>query len=221
MEWTDVMALDAELSPKAFKVAGVIGTHFNNSSGDTYVSQQTIARVMGLSPRTVHTAIGELEKLGYLMVGRRELGTRSDGRRVFGGRGAANTYAPAFKRTRIAATNTGLKLVARCVLSWEQRTQNPARKDAMVCVPTLMDNSLMRHRLGAEGDLLLARLGPDLFRSWFRYVEVKEVADDRLTLSAPTTFIRDWIKNNFTDDVLACWLKAQPAIKRVEVVSRS
>jgi hypothetical protein len=47
MEWTDVMALDSELSPTAFKVAGVIGTHFNNYSGDTYITQQTIARVMG------------------------------------------------------------------------------------------------------------------------------------------------------------------------------
>ena len=79
----------------------------------------------------------------------------------------------------------------------------------------------MSHRLGAEGDLLLARLGRDVFRSWFRDVEVKGVADDTLTLLAPTTFIRNWIKNHFTDAVFACWQKAQPAIKRVEVVSRS
>jgi chromosomal replication initiation ATPase DnaA len=79
----------------------------------------------------------------------------------------------------------------------------------------------MHHRLGPESNLLLARLAPDLFHSWFRYVEVKEVTADTLTLSAPTTFIRDRIKENFTDDVLASWQKAQPATKRVEVVSRS
>jgi hypothetical protein len=220
MEWIDLMALDPELSPKAFKVAGVIGTHFNNYSGDTYVSQERIARVVGLSRRTVQNAIVELEKLGYVIVGRRELGTRSDGRRVCGGRGAANTYTPAFKGTRIPATDAARKLAARCVLSWEQRTQNAARKDAAGYVPTLIDNSLMGHRLGAEGHLLLARLGCDVFRAWFRNVEVAGIADDTLTLSTPTTFHRDWIKNNFIDDVLACWQKAQPAIKRVEVVSR-
>jgi hypothetical protein len=221
MEWTDVMALDAELSPIAFKVASVVGTHLNNYSGHTYVTQQTIARVMALSLRTVQKAIVELEKRGYLIVRRRELGTRSDGRRVCGGRGVANTYVPAFERTQVASTNIGRKLAVRCVRSWEQRTQNAARKDAAGCVPTLRDNSLMSHRLGAEGDLLLARLGRDVFRSWFRDVEVKGVADDTLTLLAPTTFIRNWIKNHFTNDVLACWQKVQPAIMRVEVVSRS
>jgi hypothetical protein len=219
MEWTDVMALDAELSATAFKVAGVIGTHFNNCSGDTYVTQQTIARVMGLNPRTVQNAIVELERRGYLIVRRRELGTRSDGRRVCGGRGVANTYVPAFERAQVAATNAGRKLAARCVHSWEQRTQNAARKHATGCLPTLIDNSLMS--LGAEGDLLLARLGCDVFYSWFRDVEVKGIADDTLTLSAPTRFVQNWIKNHFTDAVLACWQKAQPAIKRVEVVSRS
>jgi hypothetical protein len=220
MEWTDMMALDPDLSPKAFKVAAVIGTHFNNYSGDTYVTQERIARVVGLSRRTVQNAIVELEKLGYVIVGRRELGTRSDGRRVCGGRGIANTYTPAFKGTQIFATDAARKLAARCVLSWEQRTQNAARKHAAGCVPTLIDNSLISHRLGAEGHLLLARLGCDVFHSWFRDVEVAAVADDTLTLSAPTTFFRDWIKNNFTNDVLACWQKAQPTIKRVEVVSR-
>jgi DNA-binding Lrp family transcriptional regulator len=224
MEWTDVMALDAELSATAFKVAGVIGTHFNNYSGDTYVTQKRLARVMGLSPRTVQNAIRELERRGYLVVRRRELGTRSDGRRVCGGRGVANTYVPAFEWTQVAATKAGRKLAARCVRSWEQRTQNAARKDATGCFPTLIDNSinsLMSHRLGAEGDLLLARLGRDVFHSWFRDVEVKGIADDTLTLSAPTRFVQNWIKNHFADAVLACWLKAQPAIKRVEVVSRS
>jgi DNA-binding Lrp family transcriptional regulator len=224
MEWTDVMALDAELSATAFKVAGVIGTHFNNCSGDTYVTQQTIARVMRLSPRTVQNAIVELERRGYLIVRRRELGTRSDGRRVCGGRGVANTYVPAFERAQVAATNAGRKLAARCVRSWEQKTQNAARKHATGCLPTLKDNSfnsLMSHSLGAEGDLLLARLGREVFHSWFRDVGVKGIADDTLTLSAPTRFVQNWIKNHFTDAVFACWQKAQPAIKRVEVVSRS
>jgi hypothetical protein len=169
----------------------------------------------------VQNAVVELEKRGYLIVRRRGLGTRSDGRRVCGGRGVANTYAPAFERTQVAATNTGQKLATRCVLSWQQSTQNVAPKDAAGCVPTLIDNSLKSHRLGSEGDLLVARLGHQVFSSWFRDVEVKGVADDTLTLSAPTTFIRNWIKNHFTDDILACWRKAQPAIKRVEVVSRS
>jgi DNA-binding Lrp family transcriptional regulator len=173
MEWTDMMALDPELSPKAFKIAGVIASHFNNYSGEAYVTQERIARVVGLSRRTVQNAILELEKLGYLIVGRRELGIRSDGRRVCGGRGVANTYTPAFKRTQVPATDAARKLAARCVLSWEQRTQNAARKDAAGYVPTLIDNSLTSHSLGAEGLLLLARLGRAVFALGFEMFRSK------------------------------------------------
>jgi biotin operon repressor len=103
-EWMDLIALDPTVSHVAFRPAGVIGSHFNKYSGDTFLNQEKLARVMGVSERTVWTAVNELERLGYLIVKRREFGTltrnRKDGTeltiRVAGGRGVANTYLPAF-----------------------------------------------------------------------------------------------------------------------------
>ena len=40
MDWMDVMATDRDLQPASYKVAAVIGTHFDNKSGMTYVSQE-------------------------------------------------------------------------------------------------------------------------------------------------------------------------------------
>jgi hypothetical protein len=142
MEWTDTMVLDPNLSHVAVRVGCVIGTHFNRRSGETYVRQDTIARIMGISARTVWSAIVELERSGYLIVKRRELGFREkDGRRVCGGRGVANTYAPAFERSQLAATTNGTKLAARCDQLWNERSQKSVNKVATGCEPTLASPS--------------------------------------------------------------------------------
>jgi len=107
LEWLDVAALDAELSNAAFRLAAVLGVHFNRYRGNTYISLATLASITGWSERTVWAALQELERRGYILVKRRELGTRADGRRVCGGRGVANVYLPAFERSQISATTRG------------------------------------------------------------------------------------------------------------------
>lgn len=164
MEWTDVIMLDPALPPLAKVVAGVIGAHLNRHRGDTYLRQDTIADQLGLSLRAVQGAIGKLEVAGYLVIDRRELGQRGDGRRVCGGRGVANTYAPALDGTQVSATQGGRRLAERveqlmaertqrrasiraakdapaCVHSERERTRGEAAKDAPACVPTLTDPS--------------------------------------------------------------------------------
>ena len=140
-EWMDVMALDASLSDNAFRVGCVIGSYFNKYRGDAYPSIKTLAKVMNAGERTVWAGVKELERCGYLIVKRRELGVivrkRKDGTesevRLAGGKGVANTYQPAFERSQISATNTGSKLAIRCDLYWSQRSQISASKVATDC----------------------------------------------------------------------------------------
>lgn len=130
-EWTDVMALDPELSATALKVACVIGHHLNKRAGTTYVSQQRIAEITRYASSTVRRAIAELEERGYLIVQRNDLGGRkSDGRRVCGGRGVANTYAPAMDGGQVAATNAGRRLVERAQALLDQSAPQDAGDDA-------------------------------------------------------------------------------------------
>lgn len=168
MEWTDVLALDQALSHTAFRVGCVIGSHFNRFTGDTHISQETIARVMGIAERTVWGSIVELERLGYLIIKRRELGVRlSDGRRVCGGKGVANEYLPAFERSQVAATFSGRKLATRCDLIWDQRSQNPASKVATDCDPTLASSSKKNPtRAGAGARATADRAGGEQQRAF-------------------------------------------------------
>lgn len=245
MDWTDALALDARLSHVAFRVACIIGFHFNKNAGDTFVKQDTIARVAGLCPRTVRNAIGELETLGYILVRRRELGTRADGRRVCGGKGIANTYLPALDKSQVAATSAGTKLAERAKLAWTERTakrrpkeapgchlgdnqrrQNPAAKEAPGCLPTLNlptegnPTALSAGPCqGPASERLKRRLGDAVFASWFGRVRVGEIAGDTFTLVAPTRFIRDHIATHLIDDVLFAWQAERPEIRRVVVVT--
>jgi hypothetical protein len=138
VEWVDVMAHDTRLGLVALKVALIIGSHFNRHTGDTYLSQETIADAAGLSLRAVRNGIVELEARGYLIVRRRELGPRkSDGRRVCGGRGVANVYLPAFERAQVAATNAGRRLAERVDEAWRRvHDRRSARriKEAPACL---------------------------------------------------------------------------------------
>jgi hypothetical protein len=65
--WADMMAVDARLSPVAVRVGIIIGGYFNSGSASTYVGQETIAKNMGISARTVWEAVRELTTHGYLI----------------------------------------------------------------------------------------------------------------------------------------------------------
>lgn len=115
LEWLDTMAHDPELSGTAYKIAGIVGTHLNNQSGLTHVSQQRIAGISGLSLRTVRNAIIELERLGYVSVVRRELIARaSDGRPRFGGKGVSNVYGLCLARQMCETSPRARRLAAPC-----------------------------------------------------------------------------------------------------------
>jgi hypothetical protein len=234
-EWMDVMALDAELSPTAFKVAGAIGFHFNRHRGDTYVKQETIARIMGLSSRTVWGAIVELERRGYLIVERRDLGTTTRRERTgktttvrnAGGKGVANTYAPAFQRSQVTATNMGRKLAEYCELYVAQRSQNRVPKVAVDCEPTLKTNperarARVKHQLGEAGDLLCERLGDTPFRAWFSDVQFEGVEGDTLKLSVPRAYVKTRLIEHYETHIIRCWREGHSMrIERVELSVRA
>jgi hypothetical protein len=132
MDWTDLLALDQRITDATFRIACVISTHFGNKSGLAYVSKKKLAEITGLDERTVGRASTLLEHLGYLIVQRREVGERRDGRRVFGGRGTANEYLPAIDSVQISATDRGLRLVNRAREQWEKVEKQKQDSDVLL-----------------------------------------------------------------------------------------
>lgn len=235
MEWTDALALDPRLSPTAFRVGAVIGFHLNWRRCDTFVKQETIARLMELSERTIWGAIVELERRGWLIVERRNLGITTRRERSgtitmvnsAGGRGLANRYIPAFGRSQITATNTGKKLAEYCDHYAAQRSQNRVAKVAADCELTLKSNSVGagalahargEHQLGAAGDLLSKRLGEIEFRCWFKRVQFDAIEGNTLRLSVPSAAVKKWLTDHYQEAIIACWQKMQAMkIDRVEM----
>jgi len=222
-EWMDVIALDPSVSHVEFRAAGIIGSHFNRHTGNAFLTLERLARLMKVSGRTAWAAVRGLERAGYLIVKRRELGTfiRKEKKtgtettvRLAGGKGVANTYFPAFERSQVTATNMGSKLAVRCDLLWEQRSQNPASKVAAGCEPTLSSSSKKNPTaaasfFGPEADLLKARIGNDVFKSWFGngQVVLKGADNGVLRLGTSKKFFQREVLNRFEGDLLQCFKK--------------
>jgi hypothetical protein len=85
LAWHAQMAADAELSHVAFRIGVMIGTHFNNRTGKTYVGYEALAAQINVCRKTVWSAVKELTARGHLGV---EAG---------GGRAVANEYRMVLK----------------------------------------------------------------------------------------------------------------------------
>lgn len=68
---------------------------------------------------------------------------------------------------------------------------------------------------------LQQRLGVNKFASWFSDVTLVEVneADGYATIKLKSRFVRDYCRNNFLQDIEACWKKTNPKIKHVNLVN--
>jgi DnaA N-terminal domain/ClpX C4-type zinc finger len=49
---------------------------------------------------------------------------------------------------------------------------------------------------------LIAELGEDIYQSWFSSIELEELSDGIVYLSAPVKFIQKWIQAHYADELL-------------------
>jgi hypothetical protein len=236
LEWIDVIALDTSVAPIALRVACVISTHFNRKRGDAFLSLKRIAKLTGLSERTVWTAISQLKQAGYLILKGRGTALEAE----VGQRGRANEYQPAFDHKRLNATDTGEHLARRCeMLLATSRSQvrdvSPDISQTDVshlapgCDPTLnlptVSNSKRARaredsRFGEEWKLLRARIGDSAFR-FFAEVEIEALSGSVLHLSVPWKLEAAKIRDHYSRDIISVWQSLHPRVERVEVTVRS
>ena len=68
---------------------------------------------------------------------------------------------------------------------------------------------------------LRAKLGSEVFNSWFGRLKLESVSRSVARMSVPTAFLRSWITNHYINDLTALWMEESPEILQVEVVVRS
>ena len=67
---------------------------------------------------------------------------------------------------------------------------------------------------------LRARLGDDIFSSWFNALEFESFDGKTVKVSVPVKFLRNWIQSHYIDDLLSCCRLEFGSAENVDVVLR-
>lgn len=68
---------------------------------------------------------------------------------------------------------------------------------------------------------LKARLGNEVYSSWFGRLKLVEASKSVVCMSVPTPFLRSWISNHYIDLISELWKAEYPSLLKVEVVVRT
>ena len=98
-------------------------------------------------------------------------------------------------------------------------SEKPQKAAASQVGPTIVAKDIQKwERVLAQ---LKARLGPDVFASWFGRCRLETLSKSQLTISVPTTFLKSWIRTHYKALLLELWQKQSSDILRVDIVVRS
>lgn len=61
------------------------------------------------------------------------------------------------------------------------------------------------------------QLSEGVFKSWISKLNFESISDNIAHFTAPTKFIRDWILNNFKDDIISSFKQAESNIKEIKI----
>lgn len=68
---------------------------------------------------------------------------------------------------------------------------------------------------------LKARLGTEVYSSWFQRMKLAEASRSLVRISVPTAFLRSWINSHYLDLIVELWRAEEPDLLKLEIVVRS
>ncbi|TIS46777.1 MAG: chromosomal replication initiator protein DnaA, partial [Mesorhizobium sp.] len=68
---------------------------------------------------------------------------------------------------------------------------------------------------------LKARLGAEVYSSWFGRMKVAEASRGIVRISVPTAFLRSWINGHYLDLIAELWRHEEPDLLKIEIVVRT
>ena len=68
---------------------------------------------------------------------------------------------------------------------------------------------------------LKARLGSEVYSSWFGRMQLTEANKGVVRLSVPTAFLRSWINSHYVDLINDLWKEEEPGLIKLEIVVRT
>lgn len=79
----------------------------------------------------------------------------------------------------------------------------------------------MDEKWGRVKSQLLAKLGSEVFNSWFGRLKVESISGGVVVHSVPTAFLKSWISSHYRELLLELWQKEDKKILRADVLIRS
>ncbi|MEP9372059.1 chromosomal replication initiator protein DnaA [Mesorhizobium sp. KR1-2] len=68
---------------------------------------------------------------------------------------------------------------------------------------------------------LKARLGSEVYSSWFGRMKLAETSKGLVRISVPTAFLRSWINSHYLDLISGLWKQEDPEILKIDIVVRT
>ena len=68
---------------------------------------------------------------------------------------------------------------------------------------------------------LKARLGSEVYSSWFGRMKLAEASKGLVRISVPTAFLRSWINSHYLDLIAELWKQEEPEVLKVEIIVRT
>src|SRR5690606_1896452 len=68
---------------------------------------------------------------------------------------------------------------------------------------------------------LKARLGSEVYSSWFGRMKIAESSKGLVRISVPTAFLRSWINGHYLDLIVELWKQEEPDVLKVDIIVRT
>ncbi|MBB3592786.1 chromosomal replication initiator protein [Rhizobium sp. BK529] len=81
-----------------------------------------------------------------------------------------------------------------------------------------MKHGVLFERVSAR---LKAKVGPDVYASWFARLKLHSISKSVVRLSVPTTFLKSWINNRYLDLITSLFQAEDSEILKVEILVRT
>src|SRR5690606_3761279 len=107
---------------------------------------------------------------------------------------------------------------------WTEATPDPtnlSQKDSTAAMSASDSSASAQRELWTRVRARLkATMGEDVFASWFARLELEEIVDDLVHLSAPTRFLCSWVQSNYAERILEAFRHDLPEVAALQVTMR-
>jgi chromosomal replication initiator protein len=81
----------------------------------------------------------------------------------------------------------------------------------------LMDNKALEDQWARVRTRLQVEVGEVEYRTWLRQMSLTGLDGDEISIGLPTRFLRDWVRNRYSDRITSLWQAENSLIRRVDI----